>query len=128
MNGNNILISAKDSNNIEVIAATKSQEIQTECETIEISNQSAGDWRKLLAGRKSWSVNVNFLVLAASDLAKLLNVGTSYTVTIKGRGNNQPNVSGTAILTQCKQTYTRGNLCVGSFQFRGTGALSYAGS
>lgn len=112
----------------EIIAATKSQEIQTECETIEISNPSAGDWRKFLAGRKSWSVNVNFLVLAASDLAKLLNVGTSYTVTIKGRGNNQPNVSGTAILTQCKQTYTRGNLCVGSFQFRGTGALSYASS
>ena len=119
MNGNNILIYMGDS----VVAATKSHEIQTECETIEISNPSNGDWRKYLAGRKSWSVNVNFLVSAVADLGKLLDVGSSYTVKIQGRSGGY-NVSGTAILTQCKETFTRGNLCVGSFQFRGSGALS----
>lgn len=119
MNGNDIIIYQGSS----AIAATKSHEIQTECETIEISSPDSGDWRKYIAGRRGWTVNVNYLVLAASDLAKLLNIGSSYTLTIRGRANNSYNVSGTAILTQCKQTYTRGNLCVGSFQFRGSSAL-----
>lgn len=127
MNGNNIIISAI-SGSTDVIAATKSHEIQSECETIEISSPSDGEWRKFLVGRKSWSVNVNFLVLAVSDIAKTLNVGNSYAVTIKGRGTGGYSLTGTAILTQCKQTYTRGNLCVGSFQFRGTGPLTGSSS
>ena len=121
MNGNNILIYMGDS----VVAATKSHEIQTESETIEISSPTNGAWRQRIAGRRSWSVNVNYLVTAESDLSKLLQVGNSYTLTIQARNHQQggTNVSGTAILTQCKQTFTRGNLCVGSFQFVGSGPL-----
>ena len=121
MNGNNILIFLGDS----VIAATKSHEIQTECETIEISGVSSSAWRERIAGRRSWSVNVNYLVTSEADLSKLLQIGNSYTITIQARNHQQggTNVSGTAILTQCKQTYTRGNLCVGSFQFTGSGPL-----
>jgi predicted secreted protein len=121
MNGNLILISAvKSSTNI--IAAAKSGEIQTDCETIEISNQSQSDWRNYIAGRKTWSVNVNYLVLAAADIRKVLNVGTTYTITIKNRANTT-SMTGDATLVSCKQTYTKGNLVAGSFQFRGTGPL-----
>lgn len=121
MNGNNILIFMGES----VIAATKSQEIQTECETIDISNTQSSGWRERIAGRRSWSVNVNYLVTTESDLSKLLNIGSTYTITIQARGHQQgdTNVSGPAILTQCKQTFTQGNLCVGSFQFVGSGPL-----
>lgn len=121
MNGNNILIFMGES----PIAATKSHEIQTECEAIEISATQSNGWRERIAGRRSWSVNANYLVMAEADLSKLLQIGNSYTLTIQARNHDtgDTNVSGTAILTQCKQTYTRGNLCVGSFQFVGNGPL-----
>lgn len=120
MNGNNILIYLGDN----VIAATKSQEIQVDCDTIEISSPSSGDWRQHIVGRKSWSITVNFLVSAVGDLAKLLTVGNSYTVTIKDRSNNSYNVSGTATLVHCDEVFTRGSLSVGNYRFQGNGALS----
>lgn len=118
MNGNNILIYMNGS----AIAGTKSNDVQTECETIEISSPSIGDWRAFMAGRKSWSVQTSFLVTATSSVRQLLNVGTSYTLVFRDRTNTY-SVSGTAILTTCKITATRGNLCTGSFAFQGTGAL-----
>ena len=120
MNGNKILIYAGST----LIAATKSHEIQTDCDLQEISSPSNGDWKAYIPGRKGWEVNVNYLVLADSNLADLLNIGTTYTLTIKGRGQNSYNVSGSAIMTTCSQRYTLGNLCVGAFRFRGNGALT----
>ena len=120
MNGNNILIFLGST----AIAGTKSHEIQVDSETIEISSPSNGDWRQHIVGRKSWSITVNFLVSAVGDLAKLLNVGNSYTVTIKDRSNNSYNVSGTATLVHCDEKFTRGSLSVGNYRFQGNGALS----
>ena len=119
MNGNNILVLTGGT----VIAGTKTNEVQTECETTEISSPSVGDWRSYMAGRKSWSIQVSFLLSAASNIRQLLNVGTTYTLVIRDR-NNTSSVTGTAILNTCKITATRGNLVQGSFSFLGTGALS----
>lgn len=119
MNGNNIVIFRGST----AIAGTKSHDIQVDCKTIDISSPSSGDWEQHIVGRKSWSVTVNFLVSAVGDLAKLLNVGTSYTVTIKDRSNSY-NVSGTATLVHCDEKFTRGSLSVGNFRFQGNGPLS----
>ena len=121
VNGNNILIYKGGT----AIAGVKSNEIQVGCETIEISSPATGAWRQYIAGRKEWSVNVGYLVLATSGVRDVLNVGTTYTLAFKERGaSDSAGVSGSAILTTCKISAIRGNLVTGSFVFQGTGALA----
>jgi len=131
INGNNIFISL-DSNAATIpFAATKSNEIQTECDTIEISSPTVGDWRQYIAGRKEWSFTVGWLVVACgtnvkNSLEALLEVGKSYTITICDRTGSTATarLTGSAICTSAKITATRGNIAVGSFSFKGNGALS----
>lgn len=118
--GNNIFISLESTG--AVIAGTRSNEIQTGCETIEICDPTQGDWRKYLAGRKEWSVTVGFLVPASSTMSELLNVGTTYTVRIMN--GTTVALSGSAICTQTKITAQNNQLVQGSFTFKGSGALS----
>lgn len=123
-NGNNIIVYWKIDNTWTAIAATKSNEIQTGCETIEVSDPSQGVWRKFIAGRKEWSVSVNFLVLNVgsgnASVQDLVKVGNTYDLQFSANdANHTGGVSGSAILTQCKITATRGNLAVGSFTFKG---------
>ena len=119
--GNNILISMGGT----VIAATHSNEIQSDAELIQISSPTTGTYKEFIAGIKGWSITVNFLILSNSTVQTLLNVGNTYTLAILGRGTpNTQLASGTAILKSCKITATKGNLCQGSFQFVGTGPLS----
>jgi len=121
MNGNNILI-YKDGT---AIAGMKSCEISTSVDTIEVASAMTGTWRARITGRKEWSLSCGYLITANSGVRDLLSVGTSYTIKVKARdAADNTGVSGTAILTQCKITATRGNLVQGSFQFQGTGALS----
>lgn len=120
MNGNNIIVSRGGT----AIAGVKSNEIQVEGDTIEIASTSSGAWREYLAGRKGWSLSVSYLMFADTGLAELLNEGTTYTISVSGRGTGASSVSGSAILKTCKITASRGNLVHGSFQFVGTGALS----
>lgn len=119
MNGNNIIITKNGT----AIAATKSHEIQSGCQTIPISSATDSDWEHLIAGRKSWSVNANFLVLAASQLDSVLEVGDTVTLVISDR-NATKSISGSAIVVTCRETFTRGNIAQGTFQFQGTGPLS----
>lgn len=119
MNGNNIIVYWNDT----PIAAAKSAEINCGVKTIEVASTTTGAWKTFIAGRKDWSVSVGYLVLAASGLADLLKVGTTYTIKIGGRGASGY-VSGSAILTTCKITATRGNLVTGSFAFKGSGELA----
>ena len=119
--GNNILVFM----NGQAIAGTKSDELQVDCETIEIASATDQDWVHVLAGRKSWSLNVGWLVLANQDVRKALLVGSSVTIKIKGRGDTDANgLSGSAILRTCKITAVRGNLAQGSFAFVGNGPLT----
>lgn len=125
MNGNNIIIKLNGT----AIAATKSNEWETQCETIEVSSPTQGAWRDYIAGRKEWSVTTGFLVLAEADIQKCLNIGTTYTLTFcDNNGSGTARLRGTAILQTCKITATRGNICNGSFKFTGCGALAIPAS
>ena len=107
------------------LAAVKSQDIQNGADTIEKASSTQQDWKEFIAGRKEWGINVNYLVLenANTNVRDVLKVGDTYTLRIKDRDGNY-SVTGSAICTQCKQTYSNGNLCAGSFAFKGTGALT----
>ena len=119
--GNNIIVFM----NGQAIAGTKSDELQVDSETIEIASATDQEWVHLIAGRKSWSLTVGWLVLANTDVRKALLVGSSVTIKIKGRGESDSNgVTGSAILKTVKVTAVRGNLATGSFAFVGNGPLT----
>ena len=119
--GNNIIVYM----NGQAIAGTKSDEIQVDCETIEIASATDQAWTHSISGRKSWNLTVGWLVLANQDVRKALLVGSSVTIKIKGRGESDSNgVTGSAILKTVKITATRGNLAQGSFAFVGNGPLT----
>jgi len=119
--GNNIIVFM----NGQAIAGTKSDELQVDSETIEIASATDQEWVHLIAGRKSWSLTVGWLVLANTDVRKVLLVGSSVTIKIKGRGESDSSgVTGSAILKTVKITATRGNLAQGSFAFVGNGPLT----
>lgn len=119
--GNNIIVYMGGT----AIAGTRSDEIQTECETIPIASATNSDWVHKIAGRKSWSLNVGFLVLADSDVRKLLLTGSTVTLKIKGRNATDSNgVTGSAIIRTCKITAVESNLASGSFSFEGSGPLT----
>lgn len=119
--GNNIIVYMNGT----AIAGTRSDEIQVECKTFDISSGTDQDWTHLLAGRKSWSLTAGFLVLANTDVRKLLLTGTKVTLKIKGRNESDSNgITGQAILRIGKMTFSRGTLAQGSFQFAGDGPLT----
>ena len=123
-NGNNILIGTMSGSTFTALAAVKSHEANSSADTIEKASSTQQDWKEFIAGRKEWSINVNYLVLqdTNTNVEDLLKVGTTYAIRIKGRTGSYK-VSGNAICTQCKQSYIRGTLAVGTFAFKGTGAL-----
>lgn len=117
--GNNIFISLDGTT---VVAGTKSNEMQTEAEAINISSATDAEWEHILSGRKRWSVTVAFLVLTDNDVLRLLDVGQAVTVRVMNRTGVM--LTGQAVITQCKLTLTRGNLANGSFAIRGNGPLT----
>ena len=118
--GNNIIVFMNGT----AIAGTKSDEIQVDCETIEIASATDQAWTHYISGRKSWSLTVGFLVLANADIRKVLNNGSNVTLKIMGRGDNNSALTGNAIMRTHKMTFTRGNLAQGSIQFIGNGPLT----
>lgn len=107
------------------IAATKSDEINVGCETIPISSPSSGDWVAIIAGRKSWSINVGFLIAGMTKVFDGIDmVGTNVILRIKYRSATVW-VEGAAICTTFKVTATKGNLAQGSFAFQGNGPLEW---
>ena len=107
------------------IAGTKSDELKVDCETIKIASATNQDWEHIIAGRKSWSLTVGWLVLANTDVRKALQVGNAVTIKFKGRGDTDANgLQGSAIIKTCKITAIRGNLAQGSFTFAGSGPLT----
>ena len=116
--GNNILV-YRGSN---IIAGTRTNDIQTDCDMLEVTNPNSATWRMFKAGRKGWKIDTGFLVLAANATEELLNVGTSYTLQFRDR-NGSTILEGTAILKTCKISSNISSLVQGSFSFQGTGAL-----
>ena len=120
MNGAYIFISLGSDSS--PIAGTKTDEIQVGCDTIEVASLSSNDWKEFLAGRKEWTVNVNWLVTSGVDVQKLLYVGQTYTLSVLASGSAE--LTGSAICTNAHVQASLGNLANGSFTFKGTGALT----
>ena len=119
--GNNIIVLM----NGQAIAGTKSDELSVDSETIEIASATDQGWTHHISGRKSWSLTVGWLLLANTDVRKVLLAGSVVTIKIKGRGDTDANgLQGSAIISKAKITAIRGNLATGSFAFVGNGPLT----
>jgi len=119
INGNNILIYVNGA----AVAGTKSNEVQSNRELIEIASPTSGEWREFITGRKDWGFTISWLVSSHQDIEQLLlDVGV-VTVRILGRGQSL-GLTGKAIVQSCKMTFTRGNLAQGSLQLKGSGPLA----
>ena len=107
------------------VAAAKSCDVDISCDTIETASQTVGDYRTYIAGRKKWSIGVNYLV-TTSFTGLALKVGTTVTITVGVTRNGHitgDRLTGSAIVTDCRVTGNIGHLAQGSFKFLGTGAL-----
>ena len=103
----------------------KSQDIQTDCPTIEKASSTQQDWVERIAGRKSWSISINYLVMRAAQVRDLLYTGQTFTVTVRDRNNTSGgSISGTAIMTYVHGLASFGNLATGSMKLEGSGALT----
>lgn len=121
--GNNIVVTWNDGNSQQVIAGTKANELQCDSEMLEVCSATDEEWKHFLKGRKTWSVNVSFLLLANGiDIKAVLKVDRTYTLYIRKR--NGGGVYGSAILKSFKASAPINGLANGSFVFQGTGALS----
>jgi hypothetical protein len=132
MTGKDILIFLTYNNTTVGITACKSSELTGQSDLIEKASSSQQKWREYIAGRNEWGFTASYIVMRAAPsttnqiggtLADLLKIGTKFGVTIRDVANTY-SLSGSAFLQQVKQTYTVGNLIAGSFQFKGTGALT----
>jgi len=124
--GINIWICLGEGSAAQIIAGTRSNEIQTSIDTIEISSPTSGIWKEHITGRKEWSFTTGFLLLTSNQAKDLLNIGQSFVVQILSREGTTVGtlLQGTATLKSCKITASIGNLCQGSFQFEGNGELA----
>lgn len=121
--GNNIVVTWNDGNSQQVIAGTKTNELLCDSEMLEICSATDEEWKHFLKGRKTWSVNVSFLLLANGiDIKAVLKVDRTYTLYIRKRSGG--GVYGSAILKSFKASAPINGLANGSFVFQGTGALS----
>lgn len=100
----------------------RSNDIQTGCDTIEKASSSQQDWKEFVPGRKTWAINVSYLVLASTQVVNQLYAGQTFDITMKSGTTNL--LTGTAIMTAVKGVYNIGNLSQGSFTLQGSGALS----
>ena len=119
INGNNILIYIDGA----AVAGTKSNEVQSNRELIEIASPTSGEWREVITGRKDWGFTISWLVSSHQDIEQLLLDAGVVTVRILGRGQSL-GLTGKAIVQSCKMTFTRGNLAQGSLQLKGSGPLA----
>jgi predicted secreted protein len=119
INGNNVLIYIDGT----VVAGTKSNEVQSNRELIEIASPSSGEWREFITGRKDWGFTISWLVSSHTDIQQLLLAAGTVTVRIVGRGETL-GLTGSAIVQTCRMTFTRGNLAQGSLQLKGNGPLT----
>ena len=118
--GHNILIYSGST----LIAAVKSMQTRNDADMIEKSSATQSDYKEFVPGRKSWTVNLGYLLMANADVQHLLLVGNYYTLKIMGRGASiTTGVQGHAWLKTCDINAVEGNLATGAFIFVGSGEL-----
>lgn len=122
MTGKDIIVILSQGGTALASTSIRSQDIQTSCATIEKASSTQQDWEEHIAGRKSWNLTVNYLVLSSAKVNDLLYVGQTFDVRMNIGETTY--LVGTAIMNQVKQTATIGNLAQGSFSLKGSGPLA----
>lgn len=122
MTGRDLIVVLYQNNVALASTAIRSHDIQTKAGVNEKASATQQDWKEHLAGRKEWSLTVNYLVLAATKITDLLYVGQTFGITIRDR-ENTVSITGRAIMTGVKQVANINSLVTGSFSFIGTGPL-----
>ena len=128
-NGNIFIVLVQNGQSFTPFACCKSNDIEMRCGTMEVASPSQGSFREYITDRKEWSLTTTYLVGTDSGdfmarLGDIMKVGNTVAIVWRNRQTSEE-LRGNAIITTCKMTATKGNLCVGSFSFQGTGALSY---
>ena len=123
MTGKDVILTLSQGGTALANTKIKSQSIKAQCAVLEKASSSQQDWVEVIAGRKSWSLTVRYLVLAGSQVKDVLKVGQTFSVTMNESGSTTNKVSGTAILSAVDAEYPTGNLAQGTFTFTGSGAL-----
>ncbi len=121
LHGENLIIKVNGT----AIAAAKSCTVSVESNLIPTSSPLDGGWTHVIAGRNSWSVRTNHLLID-NALSNIGTVGATVTIVMecKVNGTTIGTKTGTAICRQWEGTFTKGNLAQGSFIFQGSGPLS----
>lgn len=122
MNGKKIML-MKDGI---VVAAIISHEVRTEADRLEIAGSTQGQWREFIAGRKTWEVTANYMVVSSDMILGMLQTGQTFELKSYDKSDPTINVHGYAILEQCRIKAERGTLVHGNFKFRGTQDLTAA--
>ena len=124
--GKDLIISLKDGNNVyQPIAASNSCDIDVSCDVKEISSPSSGVYREYVAGRKTWTVRVEWMVYTTDTVkSHLTSVGTEFELRMTVDGNANDLLYGDAILVQAQVRGSVGNILRGSWTFQGAGLLS----
>ena len=122
MTGKDIIVILSQGGTALASTSIRSQDIQTSCATIEKASSTQQDWEEHIAGRKSWNLTVNYLVLSSAKVNDLLYVGQAFDVRMNIGETTY--LVGKAIMNQAKQTATIGNLTQGSFSLKGSGPLA----
>ena len=78
--GKNFVVSWDASGELLPIAGGRTDEIQTDCDIIKVSSPNDGEWEHSIAGRKSWSISVGWLMVNGGDNNNLLRVGETYEI------------------------------------------------
>ena len=128
-NGNIFIVLISNGTSYVPMACCKGNDIELRCGTMEVASPTQGSFREFIADRKEWSLSTTYLISADNTdqwarLGDIIQVGNTVPVMWKNR-KTQEMLVGNAIVTACKITATKGSLCVGSFSFQGTGALTY---
>lgn len=121
MTGKDIIVILSQNGTALASTAIKSHDIQTQCKSIEKSSAVQQDWEEVVAGRKSWTLNVKYLVLTATKVTDLLYAGQMFDVTMKAGGTTY--LTGKALMTSVSGVSAVGTLANGSFLLRGNGPL-----
>ena len=120
--GKDIIIVLTHNNAAIASTCVKSNDIQVQADILEKASSTQQVWKEYISGRKGWTINVSYLLLASDKLLDVLLAGEVLGITVKDSANTYT-YYGQCLLETTKQTYTVGNLAQGSFVLRGTGAL-----
>ena len=124
MTGKDVILTLSQNGTALANTKIKSQRIEAQCGELEKASSTQQDWVEVIAGRKSWSLTVYYLVLAGSQVKDVLKVGQMFDISMQEYGSNTNKVTGKALLKSVSAEYPTGHLAQGTFTFRGSGALT----